>query len=75
VSVWRHSAGNLLPWVIPQGETFNFAEAALLIQGSAVIYSKKVEYLYQLVYETLDLLAARRYPKPPTCCQARTQFD
>lgn len=26
------------------GETFNFAEAALLIQGSACIYSKKVRY-------------------------------
>lgn len=41
-------------------ETFNFAEAALLIQGSACIYSKKVEYLYRLVYETLDLLASKK---------------
>eukprot|EP01147_Barroeca_monosierra_P000181 gene181-3570_t len=41
--------------------TFNFAEAALLIQGSACVYSRKVEYLYKLVYETLDLLASKRF--------------
>lgn len=34
----------------------NFAEAALLIQGSTAIYSRKVELLYQLVYQALDLL-------------------
>ena len=28
--------------------------AALLIQGSACIYSKKVEHLYTLVYQTLN---------------------
>jgi len=27
----------------------NFAEAALLIQGSACVYGRKVEYLYSLV--------------------------
>jgi trimeric autotransporter adhesin len=27
----------------------NFAEAALLIQGSAAVYSRKVEYLYSLI--------------------------
>ncbi|EGD78319.1 hypothetical protein PTSG_09385 [Salpingoeca rosetta] len=45
-----------------QGEegNFNFAEAALLIQGSACVYSRKVEYLYKLVYDTLDLLASKR---------------
>ncbi|TYZ61906.1 hypothetical protein PybrP1_006482 [[Pythium] brassicae (nom. inval.)] len=31
----------------------NFAEAALLIQGTSVIYSRKVEYLYALVFQTL----------------------
>lgn len=40
--------------------TMNFAEAALLIQGSVCIYSKKVEYLYALVYQTLDLLASKK---------------
>ncbi|XP_033845353.1 condensin-2 complex subunit H2 [Periophthalmus magnuspinnatus] len=34
----------------------NFAEAALLIQGSACIYSKKVELLHSLVYQTLGYI-------------------
>jgi hypothetical protein len=38
----------------------NFAEAAFIIQGSSVIYSKKVEYLYNLLYQTLDVLQERR---------------
>ena len=43
------------------GETqLNFAEAALLIQGSACVYSKKVEYLYSLVFQTLDLIMSKR---------------
>ena len=41
-------------------ETFNFAEAALLIQGSACVYGKKVEFLYNLVYHVLDMLASKR---------------
>ncbi|KAI0228781.1 Condensin-2 complex subunit H2 [Lamellibrachia satsuma] len=40
--------------------TMNFAEAALLIQGSACIYSKKVEYLCSLVHEVLGSLANRK---------------
>ena len=39
--------------------TLNFAEAALLIQGSAVVYSRKVEYLYSLIYHALDVLNAK----------------
>jgi condensin-2 complex subunit H2 len=38
----------------------NFAEAALLIQGSTHIYSKKVEYLYQLVLKSLEVLTNRK---------------
>jgi condensin-2 complex subunit H2 len=34
--------------------------AALLIQGSACIYSKKVEYLHTLVYQALEFIADRR---------------
>ncbi|XP_069580259.1 condensin-2 complex subunit H2-like, partial [Brachyistius frenatus] len=34
----------------------NFAEAALLIQGTACIYSKKVELLHSLVYQTLEYI-------------------
>ncbi|XP_041833871.1 condensin-2 complex subunit H2 [Melanotaenia boesemani] len=37
----------------------NFAEAALLIQGSACIYSKKVELLHSLVYQTLEYISDR----------------
>ncbi|XP_030072593.1 condensin-2 complex subunit H2-like [Microcaecilia unicolor] len=40
--------------------TMNFAEAALLIQGSACIYSKKVEYLYSLVYQALDFISNKK---------------
>ncbi|XP_033880179.3 condensin-2 complex subunit H2-like [Acipenser ruthenus] len=45
--------------------TMNFAEAALLIQGSACIYSKKVEYLYSLVYQTLDFISNKKREKQP----------
>ncbi|RXG51784.1 Condensin-2 complex subunit H2 [Armadillidium vulgare] len=38
----------------------NFAEAAMLIQGSATVYSKKVEFLWQMVLQMLDLLSSKR---------------
>ncbi|OII77879.1 hypothetical protein cand_038350 [Cryptosporidium andersoni] len=38
-------------------QLFNFAEAALIIQNSTNIYSKKIEHLHTLVYETLKLLS------------------
>ena len=38
----------------------NFAEAALLIQGSTNIYSKKVEYLHQLVLQALESISQQR---------------
>lgn len=34
--------------------------AALLIQGSACVYSKKVEYLHSLVYQALEFVAERK---------------
>ena len=40
--------------------TMNFAEAALLIQGSACIYSKKVDYLDSLVFEVLSILGSNK---------------
>jgi hypothetical protein len=40
--------------------TLNFAEAAMLIQGSAAVYSRKVEYLYALIYQTLDMITANK---------------
>jgi hypothetical protein len=41
----------------------NFAEAALLIQGSAAVYGRKVEYLHQLVLHALDLFAHQKGDK------------
>ncbi|KAM9824597.1 condensin-2 complex subunit H2 [Neosynchiropus ocellatus] len=41
----------------------NFAEAALLIQGSTCIYSKKVELLHNLVYQTMEYINNRNNKK------------
>ncbi|KAF2289149.1 hypothetical protein GH714_029119 [Hevea brasiliensis] len=38
----------------------NFAEAALLLQGSVQVYSRKVEYLYNLVLHALEFLSEKR---------------
>lgn len=46
--------------------TMNFTEAALLIQGSACVYSRKVEYLYSLVYQTLDYISNKKREKLPS---------
>lgn len=43
--------------------SLNFAQAALLIQGSACIYSRKVEYLYALIYQTLDMITTQAAKK------------
>lgn len=41
-------------------QNLNFAEAALLIQGSTCVYSKKVEHLHNLVFQALDLISANK---------------
>lgn len=42
----------------------NFAQAALLLQNSSCVYSRKVEYLYSLVYAALnELIASTRNTK------------
>ncbi|CAN6468653.1 unnamed protein product [Victoria cruziana] len=38
----------------------NFAEAALLLQGSIQVYSRKVEYLYTLVVHALEFISQKR---------------
>ncbi|KAJ0914801.1 putative condensin II complex subunit H2, condensin-2 complex subunit H2 [Helianthus annuus] len=38
----------------------NFAEAALLLQGSVQVYSKKVEYLYSLVLHALEFVSQQQ---------------
>ncbi|XP_004296865.1 PREDICTED: condensin-2 complex subunit H2 [Fragaria vesca subsp. vesca] len=40
--------------------SINFAEAALLVQGSVQVYSRKVEYLYSLVLRALEFLSQKR---------------
>nr|XP_039258785.1 condensin-2 complex subunit H2-like [Styela clava] len=42
----------------------NFAEASLLIQGTACVWSKKVEYLYVLVKQTLEMITNRQKEVP-----------
>lgn len=42
------------------GPTLDFAEAALLIQSSACVYSKKVEYLHNLVYQALEIVRSKK---------------
>ncbi|XP_040979691.1 condensin-2 complex subunit H2 isoform X3 [Aquila chrysaetos chrysaetos] len=49
--------------------TMNFVEAALLIQGSACVYSRKVEYLYLLVYQMLDFISNKKREKQPSSVQ------
>ena len=58
------------------GRSLNFAQAALLIQGSACIYSRKVEYLYALLYQTLDVLIdSRRSKQAASSISAATGDD
>ncbi|KAK3125159.1 hypothetical protein QOZ80_7BG0601080 [Eleusine coracana subsp. coracana] len=38
----------------------NFAEAALVLQGSVQVYSRKVEYLYSLVLHALESLSQKK---------------
>ncbi|OIV95225.1 hypothetical protein TanjilG_21615 [Lupinus angustifolius] len=45
-------------------DTLNFAEAALLLQGSIQVYSRKVEYLYNLVLRALEFLSHKRQQDP-----------
>ncbi|KAJ9090381.1 Condensin-2 complex subunit H2, variant 3 [Entomophthora muscae] len=41
-------------------EQVNFFQAALMIQNSAIIYGKKVEYLYKMVLEALNTSHGKR---------------
>lgn len=43
--------------------TMNFAEAALLLQGTTSIYGKKVELLHSLVFQTLDYISNKNKKK------------
>ncbi|EPS61088.1 hypothetical protein M569_13713 [Genlisea aurea] len=39
----------------------NFAEAALLLQGSVQVFGRKVEYLHSLVLNALDFISNKRF--------------
>ena len=41
--------------------TMNFAQAAVLVQNSANIYSKKVDFLWSIVLQLLDSLRKKQY--------------
>jgi condensin-2 complex subunit H2 len=41
-------------------DSLNFAEAAILIQGSTAVYSRKVEYLHTLVLQALDFIKQQK---------------
>ncbi|PSR85103.1 Condensin-2 complex subunit like [Actinidia chinensis var. chinensis] len=43
----------------------NFSEAALLLQGSIQVYSRKVEYLYSLVLHALEFISQKRQLDQP----------
>ena len=45
------------------GRTLNFVEAAMVIQGSACIYGKKVEHLHELVLQTLHQIVQKKKSK------------
>ena len=45
------------------GKLLDFTEAALLIQGSACIYSKKVEHLHRLVNECIGIIVDKKKDK------------
>ncbi|KAJ9699648.1 hypothetical protein PVL29_005491 [Vitis rotundifolia] len=47
------------------GRNVNFAEAALLLQGSIQVYSRKVEYLYTLVLHALEFISHTRQQDQP----------
>ena len=60
----------------------DFVQAALLIQGSTHVFSRKVEYLYTLVVQTLDLLSSQKKleqvtnsPHPTSRAHNQTTFD
>ncbi|KAI3459254.1 hypothetical protein Pfo_015917 [Paulownia fortunei] len=49
----------------------NFAEAALLLQGSVQVYSRKVEYLYSLVLHALDFISQKSQEDQAASASAR----
>ena len=57
------------------GVELDFAEAALVIQGSAVIYSKKVEHLYTLVYNMINQVVEKKRAAEEAAQRRRSRGD
>jgi len=53
---YLHELVGVLSLETDGAEKLNFAQAALVLQNSSHIYSRKVEYLYSLVYKALEEL-------------------
>ncbi|CAA3030186.1 Hypothetical predicted protein [Olea europaea subsp. europaea] len=51
----------------------NFAEAALLLQGSIQVYSRKVEYLYSLVLHALEFISQKSHQDQAGTTSARPE--
>lgn len=49
------------------------------VQGSACVYSRKVEYLYTLIYQALELLSAqtkkKKVSKAAAPCRVRQLYS
>lgn len=59
-SVWLLFVSNRFLWLSNDGWTLCWQTAALLIQGSIQVYSRKVEYLYTLVVHALEFISQKR---------------
>ncbi|OII70764.1 uncharacterized protein cubi_00909 [Cryptosporidium ubiquitum] len=57
VNVYRHNSENISGSNGSYMQLFNFVEAALIIQNSTSLYSKKIEHLHSLVFDTFHLLS------------------
>ncbi|PWZ40538.1 Condensin-2 complex subunit H2 [Zea mays] len=58
-----------------ESHSVNFAEAALLLQGSVQVYSRKVEYLYSLVLHAIEFLSQKKQDQQENVTAQSNQSD
>ncbi|NP_001349525.1 Condensin-2 complex subunit H2 [Zea mays] len=58
-----------------ESHSVNFAEAALLLQGSVQVYSRKVEYLYSLVLHAIEFLSHKKQDQQENVTAQSNQSD
>ncbi|CAK9290482.1 unnamed protein product [Gordionus sp. m RMFG-2023] len=56
-------------------KSFSFAQAALVLQGSCLIYSKKVEYLYTLICDFSRIHAQYHHINPEIANQTKSDVE